>query len=156
MSTVTVTQTFPGSVHEAESCWYDTSGWPKWVDGLARVASISGDWPGRGATVVWESGPAGRGRVTERVAAFEPLGGQTNEVTDDSIEGRQSVLFTPIDDDGVQIQLSLEYRIRKRSILTPLVDLLFIRRAMAMSLRTTLDRFGAELAAARGGRHAGR
>ena len=148
MSTVTVTQTFPGSVHEAESCWYDTTGWARWVDGLARVASVSGDWPARGATVVWESGPAGRGRVTERVVVFEPLAGQTNEVRDDSIDGRQTVAFAPVD-DGVAIQLTLEYRIRQRSILTPLVDLLFVRRAMAMSLRSTLARFGAELAAAK-------
>ncbi|MFL5830688.1 MAG: SRPBCC family protein [Solirubrobacteraceae bacterium] len=148
MSTVTVTQTFPGSVHEAESRWYDTGSWSKWVDGLARVASVSGDWPGRGATVVWESGPAGRGRVTESVAAFEPLGGQTNDVQDDSIDARQSVTFTP-QDDSVEVQLTLEYRIRKRNLFTPLVDLLFIRRAMALSLRSTLERFGAELAAAR-------
>jgi hypothetical protein len=148
MSTVTVTQTFPGSMHEAESCWYDTGAWSRWVDGLARVANVSGDWPTTGATVVWESGPAGRGRVTERVAAFEPLGGQTNDVQDDSIDGRQTVAFTPVE-DGVAIQLTLEYRIRQRSILTPLVDLLFVRRAMSMSLRSTLARFGAELAAAR-------
>jgi hypothetical protein len=148
MSTVTVTQTFPGTVHEAESCWCDTGAWPRWVDGLARVVSVSGGWPATGATVMWESGPAGRGRVTERVAAFEPLGSQTNEVRDDSIDGRQTVAFTPVD-DGVAIQLTLEYRIRQRSILTPLVDLLFVRRAMAMSLRSTLARFGAELAAAK-------
>jgi hypothetical protein len=151
MSTVAVTQTFPGTVHEAESCWYDTGGWAKWVDGLARVASVSGDWPATGATVIWDSGPAGRGRVTERVAAFEPLAGQTNDVQDDSIDGRQTIAFTPVD-DSVAIQLTLEYRIRRRSILTPLVDLLFVRRAMSMSLRSTLARFGAELAAARGQR----
>jgi Polyketide cyclase / dehydrase and lipid transport len=151
MSTVTVTQAFPGSVHEAESCWYDTAGWSKWVDGLARVASVSGDWPGRGASVVWESGPAGRGRVTERVVAFEPLAGQTNEVSDDSIEAQQTVTFTPVD-DSVEVQLSLAYRVRKRNLFTPVVDFLFIRRAMAASLESTLERFGAELSAARAGR----
>jgi Polyketide cyclase / dehydrase and lipid transport len=148
MSTVTVTQTFPGSVHEAESCWYDTSGWSNWVDGLARVASVRGDWPGRGATVVWESGPAGRGRVTEHVVAFEPLAGQTNEVSDDSIEAQQTVTFTPVE-DSVEVQLSLAYRVRKRNLFTPVVDFLFIRRAMTASLESTLERFGAELAAAR-------
>jgi hypothetical protein len=151
MSTVTVTHTFPGSVHEAESCWYDTSGWSRWVDGLARVASVAGDWPTVGATVVWESGPAGRGRVTEHVVAFEPLGGQTNEVHDDAVDARQTVTFTPAE-ETVEVQLSLAYRVRKRNLFTPLVDFLFIRRAMALSLRATLERFGAELAAARAGR----
>jgi hypothetical protein len=88
--------------------------------------------------------------VLERVIGYEPLGSQTLEVEDDSIQGRQSVAFTPADGD-VEVQLSLRYRIKRRTPVTPLVDLLFIRRAMAMSLRKTLGRFGAELAAVRHG-----
>jgi hypothetical protein len=61
------------------------------------------------------------------------------------------VTFTPAE-ETVEVQLSLAYRVRKRNLFTPLVDLLFIRRAMALSLRATLERFGAELAAARAGR----
>jgi uncharacterized membrane protein len=148
MSTVVVAQTFPGTVHEAESCWYDTSGWASWVDGLARVDEVRGDWPNEGAIVVWESGPAGRGRVTERVIRHEPLSGQTNDVRDGSIDGRQSVAFTPAGED-VEVELTLSYEIRERSIFTPLVDRLFIRRAMSTSMRTTLSRFGVHLAAAR-------
>ena len=68
-------QAYPGSVHEAETCWYDTDRWPEWMDGLARVVAVEGDWPGVGSSVTWESGPAGRGRVRERVIAYEPLAG---------------------------------------------------------------------------------
>jgi polyketide cyclase/dehydrase/lipid transport protein len=146
MREVRVALAFPASVHEAETCWYDTSRWPAWVDELARVVEVAGDWPQVGAGVIWESGPAGRGRVRERVVAYEPLAGQSLDVHDDSIQGRQSVAFTPAD-DGVEVALSLEYEISKRSIFTPLVDLLFIRRAMETSLRTTVSRFGVELAA---------
>ena len=147
MSTVRAYQTFDATVHEAERCWYDTSGWPGWIDGLARVVSVDGDWPQVGAAVHWESGPAGRGNVTEQVVAYEPLGGQTTEVRDDTITGRQTVAFSPDGDDAVTIELALAYAIRRRSIVTPVVDLLFIRRAMTMSLRSTLSHFGAQLAA---------
>jgi len=148
--TVRATAELPRSVHEAETCWYDTGRWPIWVDQLARVISVEGQWPSLGSTVVWESGPAGRGRVTERVSAYEPLGGQTVEVEDDSIIGSQSVTFTPLSDDGVTVALSLDYRIKRRNPLTPLIDLLFIRRLMAGSLRSTLGRFGTELETSRG------
>ncbi len=35
-----------------------------------------------GGGVTWESGPAGRGRVTETVVDYVPAGGQTVEVGD--------------------------------------------------------------------------
>jgi hypothetical protein len=149
MRVVSTVQTFPGSVHEAETVWYDTGRWPSWVDGLDRVTDVDPGWPQLGASVRWESGPAGRGHVVERVTAYEPLSGQTVEVQDDSIEGRQSVAFAPAG-EAVEIALTLEYEIKQRSVLTPVVDLLFIRRAFRASLDATLRRFGLELEAARG------
>jgi hypothetical protein len=135
---------FHATVHQAETLWYDTSRWPAWVDGLERVVDVAGDWPRAGARVTWESGPAGRGHVTERVTAYEALAGQTLEVSDDSITGTQTITFTPLD-DGVSVQLALDYRISKRSLFTPVVDALFVRGAMRRSLQTTLARFGIEL-----------
>ena len=148
MRVVSAVETFPGSVHEAETLWYDTARWPSWVDGLDRVTGAEPRWPQLGATVTWQSGPAGRGRVVERVVAYEPLSGQTVEVQDDSIRGRQSVEFAAAD-EAVELTLTLEYEIKQRSPLTPLVDLLFIRRAFRTSLDATLRRFGLELEAAR-------
>lgn len=145
VAAVRVSESFPGSVHDAEQCWYDTSRWPEWVDELARVVSVEGDWPQVGSVVVWHSGPAGRGRVTERVIAYEPLEGYTVEVEDDSITGEQTVLFNPAE-DGVEIQLALSYRIKRRSPLTPLIDALFVRRVMIASLEKTLGAFGGVLA----------
>ncbi len=135
-------------MHEAQKCWYDVERWPSWVDGMARIDDVSGDWPEPGAIVHWKSGPAGRGHVTEKVLSFEPLHGQTVEVTDDSIWGRQRVAFAPAGED-VDVSLSLEYQVSKRSVFTPVVDLLFIRGAMERSLRSTLTHFGAELATTR-------
>jgi len=149
MRSVSVQRSFAGPVAEAERCWYDTGRWSRWIDGLERVIRVDGDWPNSGASVVWESGPAGRGRVTERVIEREPRTGQTLEVEDPSIRGRQSVRFTPRE-DGVEVSLSLEYALKRRSLISPLVDLLFIRRAMTVSLGATMSHFGSELQAARG------
>jgi hypothetical protein len=149
MRTVRATKSVPGTVHEVEQRWYDTERWPFWVDGLDRVLEVTGEWPRQGASVIWESGPAGRGRVVERVVAHEPLAGQTVDVGDPSIRGRQTVSFTPDGEDGVDVELSLAYELERRSPVTAVVDLLFIRRAMTTSLATTLGRFAAEVAARR-------
>ncbi len=114
------------------------------MDGLQRVLEVDGGWPNPGATVIWESGSAGRGRVTERVSEREPLRSLTVEVDDPSIGGRQSVSFIPTA-HGVEVVLSLDYELKRRSLISPLVDLLFIKRAMAASLAATVTHFGFEL-----------
>jgi hypothetical protein len=148
MRSVRVAQSFPGTVHEAETLWYDTARWTTWVDGLAHVERVEGEWPAAGSAVIWDSNPAGRGRVVERVVRYEPLDGQSLEVEDESIRGRQTVTFNPQGDE-VEVEVVLEYEIKQRSIFMPLVDLLFIRRAMTTSITKTFARFGVELAAAR-------
>ncbi len=143
MKAVTVEQTFRGSVHAVASRWYDVTRWASWVDGFDHVVDTTGQWPQVGASVTWQSGPAGRGRVTERVIAYDSLEGQTLAIDDDAITGEQQVAFTPAD-EHVEVKLSLEYEIKQSSFFTPLVDVLFIRRAMAASLGATLARFAAE------------
>jgi hypothetical protein len=144
MRQVAVSQRFPGTVHEAEGCWYDTRRWPAWINGLDEVERVEGEWPGVGAAVSWRSGPAGRGQVRERVVSQVPLEGQIVDYEDDTTRGRQSVSFTPADGE-VEVTVALQYELKRRSILTPLIDSLFIRRAIATSLQMTLSRFGAEL-----------
>lgn len=146
MAAIRATDSFAATVAEAERCWYDTARWPRWVDGLDAVTAVSAPWPEAGAAVHWVSGPAGRGEVTERVIAREALRGQTLAVSDASLEGEQSVRFTP-DGDRVEVTLTLDYRLRRRSPLMAVVDRLFIRRPMQLSLQATVSRFGAELEA---------
>ena len=146
MRPVTAVRTFAAPVTEAERCWYDTGRWAAWVDGLDHVLETRDPWPGVGGGVIWESGPAGRGRVTESVVDYTPGAGQTVEVADNSVTGRQTVTFAAAA-DGVEVALRLEYRITRRSPLTPVVDALFIRRAMTLSLSRTLARFGTRLRA---------
>ncbi len=146
MRTVTVTRRLAVSIAEAERCWYDTGRWMSWVDGCDHVVEVRGDWPGPGSAVIWDSGPAGRGRVTERVTAHEPRRGQTVAVDDPSIRGCQTITFAA-GEDGIVISLALEYELVRRSIVSPVVDLLFIRRAMLSSVGRTLDRFVERVAA---------
>jgi Polyketide cyclase / dehydrase and lipid transport len=141
---VCVRQLFDASVHEVETCWYDVNRWPEWVDGLARVISVDGGWPRVGSEVIWQSSPAGRGRVSERVEAYEPLRGLTVRVQDEAIEGHQQVRFEPAG-SGVEVELSLDYRITRRTPVTPVIEWLFVRRPMTTSLTRTLERFGSVL-----------
>jgi hypothetical protein len=92
---------------------------------------------------VWVSRPKGRGRVQERVTAYEPRSGQTVEVEEERLRGTQTVTFEPAGDE-VRVALTLDYELKERTFLTPLVDLLYIRREIGDSLRRTLARFGHE------------
>jgi|ERR687893_311279 hypothetical protein len=134
--------TVPGLASEAEALWYDPIRWPAWVDGFGHVVEVAEGWPAAGR-VAWNSLPQGRGRVLETVLAYEPRTGQTLAVEDSRLRGTQRVTFTPGHEE-VQVALSLEYELKQRTPVTPLVDLLFVRRAIAASLRRTLARFARE------------
>ncbi|HEX2086028.1 MAG TPA: SRPBCC family protein [Solirubrobacteraceae bacterium] len=135
----------PGPISEAERLWYDTSRWPSFVDGLVHVVKREGDWPNAGARVMWDSGPAGRGRVVERVVAYEIRTGQTVEVEDPRILGTQSISFAAAEGDRCRIALELEYEVKQGGPFGGLVDALFVRRAFRDALRRTLSRFAREL-----------
>jgi hypothetical protein len=49
--------------------------------------------------------------------------------------------------DGTVVGLQLDYRLKERNPLTPVIDLLFIRRSLRDSLRRTLERLARELKA---------
>lgn len=146
MAKVSAVQDVRGPKGAAERLWYDTSRWPSFIDGFARVVKQEGPWPEAGSRVVWDSTPAGRGRVVERVVEHEPGEGQQVEVEDPRLRGTQRVRFEALE-DGVAVGLELEYELKQGGPLSPLVDLLFIRRAVRDSLWRTLLRFGREVAA---------
>jgi len=132
----------PGLASEAEALWYDPIRWAAWIDGFGAVVELSDGWPTEG-TLQWNSTPEGRGRVLERVTAYEPRGGQTLAVEDSRLRGTQRVEFTP-GPEAVRVTLTLEYELKERNALTWLVDPLFVRREIAASLRRTLARFARE------------
>jgi len=138
--------TVKGRAAEAEALWYDPHRWASWVDGFGHVIKLEGDWPEVGSRLVWASPPGGRGLVQERVVAYESRTGQTLEVEDEKMTARQTVSFKPGLDE-TEVTLTLEYTVKERNPLTPIVDALFIRRSMTDALRRTLRRFANERAA---------
>lgn len=143
MRRVSASALVPGQVAEAEALWYDLARWPAFVDGFGAVVARAPEWPAAGATLVWRSTPHGRGEVHERVTAHEAGTGQTVEFHDEKLTGEQTVAFTA-QGDATRVTLTMEYRIQEPTPLTPLVDLLFVRRAVGDALRRTVTRFARE------------
>jgi hypothetical protein len=134
----------PGAASEAEALWYDHRRWPAFVDGCKHVARVTGEWPHEGAEVVWDTYPGGRGRVLERVTAYEARVGQSLAVEDEKIRGTQRVAFAP-HTEGVTVSVELDYELKEQRGKLGAFDLLFVRRPQRESLERTLRRFAAEL-----------
>ena len=126
----------------ARRLWVDTNRWPTFVDGFGHVTQIDETWPEPGAKVVWESGPAGRGRVTERIRELNDNAVAT-DVFDAQMTAVQVIRFEPAE-DGCNVLLSLDYELSQGGPLRRLTDVLFIRRSLAMALERTLRRFSTE------------
>jgi hypothetical protein len=129
----------------AEDLWYDTGRWPTFIDGLAHVAKLEGDWPRQGR-VIWDARPGGRGRVVERVVDYEARSGQTVAIEDEKVAGTQRIEFHPTE-RGCRVALQLDYRVKHQRPLMAVVDVLFIRRPMTDSLKRTLTRLRREVEA---------
>jgi hypothetical protein len=122
--------------------WSDVERWPSFVEGFARRLELSPEWPAKGARVVWESVPDGRGRVTETVVenSADRFGTQVYE---EALMGTQTLRVVP-SGEGSEIELTLEYRLAKYGPLAGVADAIFIRRALRDALRRTLFRFAIE------------
>ena len=122
--------------------WADVRRWPSFVDGFACVRELSSRWPEPGATVVWESHPGGRGRVTEKVLES---GGRrfATRVYEARLAGAQTAEATPAA-GGSRVELWLEYELGKAGALGAATDLLFVRRSLRDALVRSLRRFAVE------------
>lgn len=142
----TPVDTSPARALEA---WCDLDRWPAFVESFRGVVEVDPEWPGKGAQVVWETGPHGRGRVTERVEARE-VGQEgrarlVTSVSEEALTGTQALAFTTRPEGGSLAEIALDYRLRGGGRLTRLTDALFIRRALHHSLGRTLERFAADV-----------
>ncbi len=122
--------------------WTDLSRWPSFIEGFARVVEVDPGWPAEGR-VIWESIPAGRGKVTEKVAEPPGAGTFATLVFEDRLAGRQT-LRTIESAGGARVELSLEYTLTRYGPFGALADAIFIRRALRDSLRRTMARFEVE------------
>jgi hypothetical protein len=123
--------------------WTDATRWATFVEGFARVIEQDPGWPEEGSRLVWESVPAGRGRVTEKVARGATADRFATQVFEERLMGLQT--FRAAESAaGSRVELSLEYTLTKYGPLGGLADAIFIRRAVQDSLRRTLTRFAVE------------
>jgi hypothetical protein len=138
MRTVTAADDLALPPLAAMRLWTDTSRWPTFVPGFSHVVEKSPDWPEPGSKLIWQSTPAGRGRVTERVLERTDETFVT-QVFEERLAGTQSLYFA-ID----QVVMRLEYELTQGGPLHWLTDVFFIRRALTESLIRTLRRFSTE------------
>ena len=132
----------PLAPSDALELWRDVERWPSFVEGYARRLELTEAWPEPGGSVVWESTPDGRGRVTETVVDSSPDRFST-QVYEAALVGTQTLRAVPTD-DGSEVELSLEYELARYGPLRGLADAIFIRRALRDALRRTLYRFSVE------------
>ena len=128
---------------EAAALWRDPRRWSAFVEGFQRLEELGDRWPEPGAKLVWDSGAAGRGRVTEKVSRSDPTRFET-KVYEDRLYGTQTTVFTPGTDGGATMELSLDYQLTGDNPLKPVLDLLFVRRALRDALRRTVRRYAVE------------
>jgi uncharacterized membrane protein len=131
---------------QAFELWTDPRRWPTFVDGFARLEQVDGEWPAPGAKLVWQSTPAGKGRVSEKVIASEPPLRFATRVVEPRSLGTQSIEFMAIEEGGTCVELVLDYQLTTGGPLRAVTDLLFIRRAQGDALTRTLRRFAIEAA----------
>jgi hypothetical protein len=128
---------------EAAALWRDPRRWSAFVEGFQRLEELGQSWPEPGARLVWDSGPGGRGRVTEKVAENGPTRFAT-KVYEDRLYGTQTAAFAPDAEGGAEVRLTLEYELTGENPFNPVTDMLFIRRALRDALGRTLRRFAVE------------
>ena len=134
----------PLTPETAAALWRDLRRWPSFVENFARVVEQRGQWPAVDSRVVWESGPGGRGRVTEKVRENQPRRFATL-VYEERLAGTQTVVFEPSQTEGnTMLRVQLDYELVDAGPFSGLTDVLFIRRALRDALARTVRRYTVE------------
>jgi len=129
---------------QANALWLDTQRWPSFLDGFGRLTKRTDDWPAVGGRASWSAPPAGRGLVLHVVQEHEPGVTVALSEEDERITGSQRASFEAFP-EGCRMTVELHYKVKPGKGVPKVIDFLFVRRAMAESLRRTLVRFAAEL-----------
>ena len=133
----------PASLAETWDLYFSRSTWPAWADQFHTVESLSDGYPEAGGRLVWRSGPAGRGTVTETVLEHEPRRLHRIRFADSHAEGEQTTTFA-LDGQGTKVGLELVYGLMHAGPLGPITDRLFVRSQMRRSLIRSLQGLASE------------
>lgn len=137
----------PTPVADVWELYFDADRWRSWVDGFARV-SVSDGYPERAGTLTWESTPAGRGRVSERVIEHDPRRIHRVEYKDPGSAGELETRFEMVPAEGeerkTKVSQKLTYELNEAGLFGAITDRLFIRSQMRRSLERSLAELRAE------------
>lgn len=143
MSEVSAAVEIPVAVADVWGLYFDPDRWRSWVDQFDHTVTSDG-YPDVGGTLVWQSNPAGRGRVAERVLAHEERRLHVVSFEDPSTTGTLEVRFemaaTGSGGDGrnTRVEQKLDYKLSNGGPLNAVTDRLFIRSQMRGSLERSL------------------
>lgn len=143
MATVSDSVLVSATLAETWDHYFEPRGWPSWVDGFAAVEAREG-YPGEGATLIWRSTPAGRGRVTERVLEHAPRRRHRIEFSDPESRGRLLTTFA-VEGAGTRVAVELTYTLASGGLFAAITERLFVRGQVRQSVRRTLVRFKHEV-----------
>ena len=135
MATVEATTVVPASLAETWDAFFDPAGWPEWVDAFAGLVS-SERYPEVGGRLVWRTGTAGRGEVSEEVIQHEPRRLHVVRFADPTMTG---VLRTTFAFEGSKARVSqaMEYHLAERGLFA-FLGALFVRSQVRRSLERSL------------------
>ena len=143
MSEVSGSVQIAASLAEVWDYYFDSRGWPAWVDGFDGVIASDG-YPETGGSLHWRSIPAGRGEVTEDVLEHEPRRLHRVSFHDPAMDGELRTSFS-ISGEGSRVVQELRYRLASRGPISWLTDRLFIRSQVRGSLERSLSRLKLEV-----------
>ncbi len=126
------------SLAEVWDAYLDPRRWPEWVDAFASVVSADG-YPQQGGTLVWRTGAAGRGEVTEAVLAHEPRRVHRIDFSDPTMTGELETTFA-IEGEGTRVKQAMTYRLVERGFFA-FIGALFVRSQVTRSLDRSLKAF---------------
>lgn len=142
MKTVKAEILIEASLAEVWDLYFEPRTWPAWVDEFRGTDESDDGYPAKGGTLVWHSGPAGRGQVTETVLEHEPRRIHRIRYLDQNSEGEQLTQFE-LAGPGTKVSIELSYGILK-PVFLPFTDRLFVAPQMRSMLERTLDGLQAE------------
>jgi len=143
MATVEAEIVVPASLAEVWDLYFSRPTWPSWVDEFRGITESGEGYPEEGGTLVWYSGPAGRGAVTETVLEHEPRRSHRIRYLDENSEGEQLTTFEIAGEGKTKVSLELEYGLVAPTFL-PFTDRFFVRPQLRNSLIRTLEGLRAE------------
>jgi uncharacterized protein YndB with AHSA1/START domain len=142
MPKVSAERLVPGSLAEVWDLYFEPTTWPAWVDEFRAIEERDDVYPERGGVLIWRSGPAGRGRVTETVLDHEPRHTHRVSYMDPNSSGQQLTSFE-IAGEAVKVRIELAYELSRPTFL-PFTDRFFIRPQMEGSIVRSLEGLAAE------------